>query len=189
MHRFSPRASPPNTKRPRDHRSCTNVAQFHFQDSSTRASSNTSLRSRTSAIENARFTCHRSQALISHAETSAGVRYSARHRRVGLDGMLQHSTSPPSPGLDHERAEDSRRANDGPLAESSQRHRGASRRRFPTPPYGAAAERARVTERVARVYQQRQAASAAVSLRRIASLVPTRPAALSSASPAAVCCS
>ena len=157
MHRFSPRASPPNTKRPRDHRSCTNVAQFHFQDSSTRASSNTSLRSRTSAIENARFTCHRSQALISHAETSAGVRYSARHRRVGLDGMLQHSTSPPSPGLDHERAEDSRRANDGPLAESSQRHRGASRRRFPTTPYGGAAERARVTERVARVYQQRQA--------------------------------
>ena len=78
MHRFSPRASPPNTKRPRDHRSCTNVAQFHFQDSSTRASSNTSLRSRTSAIENARFTCHRSQALISHAEPSAGVRNSAR---------------------------------------------------------------------------------------------------------------
>ena len=56
------------------------------------------------------------------------------------------------------------------------------RRSFPTTPYGAAAERARVTERVARVYQQRQAASAAVSLRRIASLVPTRPAALSSAS-------
>ena len=141
MHRFSRRASPPNTKRPRDHQACTNVAQFHFQDRSRRASSNTSLRSLISAIENARFTCHRSQALISHAETRAGVRYSARHRRVGLDGMLQHSASPASPGLDHERAEDSRRANDGPLAESSQRHRGASRRRFPTTPYGAAAER------------------------------------------------
>ena len=97
-------------------------------------------------------------------------------RREGLDGRLLHSTSPPSPGPAHERAEDSRRANDGPLAESSQRHRGASRRRFPTSPSGAAAERARVTERVARVYQQRQAASAAVSLRRIASLLPARPA-------------
>ena len=41
MHRFSSRASPPNTKRPRDHRACNNVVQFHFQDSSTRASSNT----------------------------------------------------------------------------------------------------------------------------------------------------
>ena len=68
MHRFSPRASPPNTKRPRDHQTCTNVAQFHFQDRSRRASSNTSLRSLISAIENARFTCHRSQALIPHAE-------------------------------------------------------------------------------------------------------------------------
>ena len=90
-------------------------------------------------------------------------------RREGLDGRLLHSASPASPGLDHERAEDSRRANDGPLAESSQRHRGASRRRFPTTPYGAAAESSRVTERVARVYQQRQAVSATVSLRRIAS--------------------
>ena len=71
---------------------------------------------------------------------------------------------------------------DGPLAESSQRHRGASRRRFPTTPYGAAAERARVTERAARVYQQRQAVSTDVPLRRHASLVPTGPAALSSAS-------
>ena len=41
MHRFSRRASPPTTKPPRDHRTCTNVVQFHFQDSSTRASSNT----------------------------------------------------------------------------------------------------------------------------------------------------
>ena len=41
MHRFSSRASPLTTKRPRDHRACTNVVQFHFQDSSTRASSNT----------------------------------------------------------------------------------------------------------------------------------------------------
>ena len=41
---------------------------------------------------------------------------------------------------------------DGPLAESSPRPRGASRRRFPTTPYGAAAERGRVSERIARVY-------------------------------------
>ena len=41
MHRFSSRASPLTTKRPRDHRACTNVVQFHFQDSYTRASSNT----------------------------------------------------------------------------------------------------------------------------------------------------
>ena len=125
MHRFSPRASPPNTKRPRDHRSCTNVAQFHFQDSYTRASSNTSLRSRTSAIENARFTCHRSQALISHADSSAGVRYSDRRVRAGLDGRLLHSTSPPSPGPAHERAEDScraiRRTTRGELATSPRR--------------------------------------------------------------------
>ena len=39
-----------------------------------------------------------------------------------------------------------------------------------------------MTERVARVYQQRQAVSAAVFLQRSASLEPTRPAALSSAS-------
>ena len=71
--------------------------------------------------------------------------------------MLQHSASLLSTGLDHERAEDSRRSNDGPLAKSSPRFCGASRRRFPTSPSGAAAERARVTERVARVYQQRQA--------------------------------
>ena len=41
MHRFSPRASLPTTEWPHDHRACTNVVQFHFQDSSTRASSNT----------------------------------------------------------------------------------------------------------------------------------------------------
>ena len=41
MHRISSRASPLTTKRPRDHRACTNVVQFHFQDSYTRASSNT----------------------------------------------------------------------------------------------------------------------------------------------------
>ena len=41
MHRFSRRASLPTTKRPRYHQTCTNVVQFHFQDSSTRASSNT----------------------------------------------------------------------------------------------------------------------------------------------------
>ena len=141
MHGFSRRASPPNTKPPRDHRTCPYVVQFHFQDRSRRASSNTSLRSLISAIENARFTCHRPHAPLPHADSSAGVRYSARHRRAGPNGMLQHSASPASPGLDHERAEDSRRANDGPLAESSQRRRGASRRSFPTTPYGAAAER------------------------------------------------
>ena len=69
---------------------------------------------------------------------------------------------------------------DGPLAANTLRRRGASRRRFPTTPYGAAVESSRVTERVVRVYQQRQAVSAAVSLRRIASLVPAGPAALSS---------
>ena len=110
MHRFSRRASLLTTKRPRDHRACTNVAQFHFQDRSRRASSNTSLRSLISAIENARFTCHRSHAPLPHADSSAGVRYSARHRRAGPNGMLQHSASPASPDLDHERAEDSRRA-------------------------------------------------------------------------------
>ncbi len=111
-------------------------------------------------------------------------------RREGLDGRLLHSASPASPGLDHERAEDSRRANDGPLAESSQRPRGASRRRFPTTPYGAAAESSRVTERVVRVYQQRQAVSAAVSRWRSASLLPAGPAALSSASAcSSACCS
>ena len=43
-----------------------------------------------------------------------------------------------------------------------------------------------MTERVARVYQQRQAVPAAGSLRRRTSLVPAGPAALSSASAAAV---
>ena len=71
--------------------------------------------------------------------------------------MLQHSASPLSPGLDHERAEDTRRANDGPLAANTPRRRGASCSRFPTTPYGGAAENSRVAERVARVYEQRQA--------------------------------
>ena len=96
--------------------------------------------------------------------------------------MLQHSASLLSTGLDHERAEDSCRANDGALAANTLRRRGASRRRFPTTPYGAAAESSRVTERVVRVYQQRQAVSAAVSRWRSASLLPAGPAALSSAS-------
>ena len=141
MHGFSSRASPPNTKRPRDHRACTNVAQFHFQDSYTRASSNTSLRSRTSAIENARFTCHRSQALIPHAEPSAGVLYSAR--RVAWASTGCSSTRPrPRRQVSTTSAPRTRAARyDGPLAESSPRPRGASRRRFPTTPYGGAAER------------------------------------------------
>ena len=92
MHRFSSRASLPTTERPRDHQTCTNVAQFHFQDRSRRASSNTSLRSLISAIENARFTCHRSQALIPHAEPSAGVRNSAR--RVAQASTGCSSTRP-----------------------------------------------------------------------------------------------
>ena len=106
--------------------------------------------------------------------------------------MLQHSASPASPGLDHERAEDSRAARrDGPLAANTLRRRGgASRRRFPTTPYGAAVESSRVTERVVRVYQQRQAVSAAVSRWRSASLLPAGPAALSSASAcSSACCS
>ena len=157
MHRFSRRASPPNTKPPRDHRTCPYVVQFHFQDRSRRASSNTSLRSLISAIENARFTCHRSHAPLLHADSSAGVRYSARHRRVGLDGILQHSASPPSPGLDHERAEDSRRA----IRRTTRGELASSPRRQPSSlPNNALRRRggeARVTERVARVYQQRQA--------------------------------
>ena len=92
MHGFSRRASPPNTKPPRDHRTCPYVVQFHFQDRSRRASSNTSLRSLISAIENARFTCHRSQALIPHAEPSAGVRNSAR--RVAQASTGCSSTRP-----------------------------------------------------------------------------------------------
>ena len=110
MHGFSPRASPPNTIRPRDHRTCPYVVQFHFQDRSRGATSNMSLRSRTSAIKNARFTSHRFHVRLLHADPSAGVFYSARHRRAGLYGMLQHSASLLSTGLDHERAEDSRRA-------------------------------------------------------------------------------
>ena len=157
MHRFSRRASPLNTKRPRDHRTCPYVVQFHFQDRSRRASSNTSLRSLISAIENARFTCHRSHAPIPHADSSAGVLYSAR--RVAWASTGCSSTRPrPRRQVSTTSAPKTRAArHDGPLAESSPRPRGASRRRFPTSPSGAAAERARVTERVARVYQQRQA--------------------------------
>ena len=66
--------------------------------------------------------------------------------------MLQHSASLLSTGLDHERAEDSCRANDGSLAANTLRRRGASRRRFPTTPHDAAAESTRVAEGVARVY-------------------------------------
>ena len=66
--------------------------------------------------------------------------------------MLQHSASLLSTGLDHERAEDSRRSNDGPLAKSSPRFCGASRRRFPTTPHDATVESTRVAEGVARVY-------------------------------------
>ena len=101
-------------------------------------------------------------------------------RRVGLNGMLQHSASPPSPGLDHERAEDSRRA----IRRTTRGELASSPRRQPTSlPNNALRWRrgeARVTERVVRVYQQRQTVPAAVSLRRIASLVPAGPAALSS---------
>ena len=89
--------------------------------------------------------------------------------------MLQHSASPPSPGLDHERAEDSRRAirwtTRGELASSLRRQPSSLPNNAPRHRGGEA----RVTERVARVYQQRQAASAAVSLRRSASLCPPGP--------------
>ena len=157
MHRFSRRASPPNTKPPRDHRTCPYVVQFHFQDRSRRASSNTSLRSLISAIENARFTCHRSHAPLPHADSSAGVRYSARHRRAGLNGMLQHSASPASPGLARVAPKTRAARRGGPLAANKPRRRGASRRHFPTTPHDATVESTRVAEGVARVYQQRQA--------------------------------
>ncbi len=152
MHRFSRRASPPNTKPPRDHRTCPYVVQYHFQDRSRRASSNTSLRSLISAIENARFTCHRSHAPIPHADSSAGVLYSAR--RVAWASTGGCTTRPrPRRQASPTSAPKTRAArHDGPLAESSPRPRGASRRRFPTTPYGGAAESARVTEGVARVY-------------------------------------
>ena len=71
--------------------------------------------------------------------------------------MLQHSTSPPSPGLAHERAEDSRRA----IRWTTRGEHASSPRRQPTSlPNNALRWRrgeARVTERVVRVYQQRQA--------------------------------
>ena len=141
MHRFSRRASPPNTKPPRDHRTCPYVVQFHFQDRSRRASSNTSLRSLISAIENARFTCHRSQSLISHAETSAGVRYSDRSVAWASTGGC--STRPrPRRQAPPTSAPKTRAARyDGSLAANTPRRRGASRRSFPKTPYGAAAER------------------------------------------------
>ena len=68
----------PNTKRPRDHRTWHQRRAIPFSGQVPRAMSNAPLPRRTSAIENARFTCHRSQALIPHAEPSAGVRNSAR---------------------------------------------------------------------------------------------------------------
>ena len=71
--------------------------------------------------------------------------------------MLQHSASPLSPGLDHERAEDTRRA----TRRTARGEHGSSPRRQPTSlPNNALRWRrgeARVTERVVRVYQQRQA--------------------------------
>ena len=69
----------------------------------------------------------------------------------------------------------------GPLVESSPRPRGARRRRFPTTPYGGAAERARVTERVARVYSNDRPRPRLFLYGVSRHLVPTRPAALSSA--------
>ena len=182
MHRFSPRASLPTIKRPRDHQTCINVAQFHFQDRSRRASSNTSLRSLISAIKNARFTCHRSHAKVLFADPSAGVRYSARHRRAGLNGMLQHSASPPSPGLAHESAEDSRRA----IRRTAGGEHASSPRRQP-PSLPNLTQRRRGGEHASgRTRRPRLRAttgrSAPVSRWRSASLVPTRPAALSIAS-------
>ena len=141
MHRFSPRASPPNTKRPRDHRACPYVVQFHFQDRSRRASSNTSLRSRTSAIENARS---RVIAPTHHYLTQTRAPASASR----LDTVAQAST-----GCSSTRPRPCRQASTtsvpktraalrgGPLAANTARRRGASRRRFPTTPYGGAAER------------------------------------------------
>ena len=71
--------------------------------------------------------------------------------------MLQHSTSPPSPGLAHERAEDSRRA----IRWTTRGEHASSPRRQPSSlpnlTQRRRGESTRVAEGVARVYQQRQA--------------------------------
>ena len=93
--------------------------------------------------------------------------------------MLQHSASLLSTGLDHERAEDSRRAT---RRTARGEHASSPRRQPSSLPNNALRRRggeAGVTERVVRVYQQRQAVSAAVSRWRSASLLPAGPAALS----------
>ena len=71
--------------------------------------------------------------------------------------MLQHSASLLSTGLDHERAEDSRRAT---RWTTRGEHASSPRRQPPSFPNNALRRRggeARVAEGVARVYQQRQA--------------------------------
>ena len=156
MHGFSPRASPKHQTAPRPSNlaptSCNSIFRTGPASHEQRTSPEAHLRNRERMFH-----------VPSLPSTNTSRRAERRRpqlgstRRAGLDGRLLHSASPASPGLDHERAEDSRRANDGPLAESSQRHRGASRRRFPTTPYGATVESTRVAEGVARVYQQRQA--------------------------------
>ena len=190
MHRFSRTASLPTTERPRDHRTWHQRRKRPSHNNSRGATSNTSLRSRTSAIENARFTCYRSHAPIPHADSSAGVLYSARHVAWASTGGCSTRPRPRRQASTTSAPKTRAARRDGPLAANTLRRRGASRRRFPTTPYGAAAESSRVTERVVRVYQQRQAVSAAVSRWRSASLLPAGPAALSSASAcSSACCS
>ena len=180
MHRFSRRASPPNTIRPHDHRTCPYVAKtllktILVEPRATRLFEALFPQSRTHVSRVTAPTHHyltqtRAPASASRLDTVAQA--SMGCSTTGPRPRRQASpTSPPK----------TRTARyDGPLAANTPRPRGASHRRFPTTPYGGAAESSRVAERVARVYEQRQAVPAAVSLRRSASLVPAGPAALSS---------
>ena len=152
MHRFSRRASLPTTERPRDHRACTNVVQFHFQDSYTRASSNTFSEA---APPQSRTHVSRVTAPTHHYLTQTRAPASATR----LDTVAQASTGCSSTRPRPRRqapptsASTTRAARfDGPLAESSPRFCGASRRRFPTTPHDATVESTGEAERVARVY-------------------------------------
>ena len=119
MHRFSRRASPPNTKPPRDHRTCPYVVQFHFQDNCMTANAHISR----GALRNLERTFH----VLSHPRTATvrrperRRRYSARHRHVGLGGMLQHRPAGrQAPPAQAPRARAARY--DGPLAANTPRY-------------------------------------------------------------------
>ena len=181
MHRFSRRASPLTTKRPRDHRACTNVVQFHFQDSYTRASSNTFSEA---APPQSRTHVSRVTAPTHHYLTQTRAPASATRLDTVAQASTGCSSTRPRPRRQASPASRRRlapRDAAGPLVESSPRPRGARRRRFPTTPYGGAAERARVTERVARVYSNDRPRPRLFLYGVSRHLVPTRPAALSSA--------